>query len=240
MGVVGAHAQAVVGVGGLISLPAGAFHKTIRFVVDVLSAFLFPGLRDAVAPQVIGIRIRLVLAVLTVHKLIQLIVLVINVFVLYLFIRQVAERIVGVGGQRLCDIAAHHPVQFVVGVDVRALLGFVRIPVRFVFCTRIRRFLRPVRIVPFIRLLPAVQARRRVSAVVDNVSVFIHVLSRRNLAAAVAPFEAFRAVGVGDQTIDIGTANIRFSNVSAFCAECVSITVNGIPELPDLDNAQTT
>ena len=106
---------------------------------DVLSAFLLPGFRDAVAAQVVGIHIRLILAVLTVHELIQFIVLVINVFVLYLFIRQVAERIVGVGGQRFGDVAAHHPVQFVVGVDMRALLSFVRIPVFFVLCFGSRR-----------------------------------------------------------------------------------------------------
>ena len=48
MGVVDAHAQAVVGAGGLISLPVHAFHQTVRLVVDVLSAFLLPGFRDAV------------------------------------------------------------------------------------------------------------------------------------------------------------------------------------------------
>lgn len=47
MGVVDAHAQAVVGVGGLISLPVRAFHQTVRLVVDVLPAFLLPGFRDA-------------------------------------------------------------------------------------------------------------------------------------------------------------------------------------------------
>ena len=62
MGVVDAYTQAVVGVGGLIPLPVRAFHQTVRLVVDVLPAFLLPGLRDAVAAQVVGIRIRLILA----------------------------------------------------------------------------------------------------------------------------------------------------------------------------------
>ena len=62
-----------------------------------------------------------------------------------------------------------------------------------------------------VRLLPAVQARRRVSAVVDDISVLIHVLSRRNLAVAVALFEAFRAVGaVG------GTAGVDVNKIQKF------------------------
>ena len=190
LGVVDPNTKPVVGVAGLVALPVRAFHQAVGLVVDECAGFFLPGLRHAVPALVVGVGIVLVLGAAA-YQLVQLVVLVIGRFILHRLRYQVAQGVIGISRQFFGDVAGHHPVQLIVGVDMRALIRLVGRFIGTVFRSRVFRYFRRVRVVVLIRFLPTVQSWRHMAAVVDDVAVFIHVLSGRYFPVLVIT-EVFR------------------------------------------------
>lgn len=104
----------------------------VGLIIDKCSGLLLACFSDPVASLIILVRVGLVLAVSPFHQLIQLIVLVINGFVLNLLIDQVSERIIGISGLCLGDVAGRlwtlcKSLQYL-QVSVNAVVVEARIP----------------------------------------------------------------------------------------------------------------
>ena len=126
--IVHSQAQAVVSVGRLVAFSVGAFHQAVGGVVDILPAFLFAGFCHTVTTLVIAVGEGLIFSGRAFHQLVQLIILIVYTLVLCGFKHQIAQSIVGIIGEHLRNVAGDHAVQFVIGVDMSALLGFVGLP----------------------------------------------------------------------------------------------------------------
>src|SRR5699024_3016221 len=118
-------AKAVVGVGRLVALPVGALPHAVGGVVHEGLRRLLAGLGNAVAALVVAVGVGIVGGRGLFHELVQLVVLIVYTLVLDSFKHQITQSIVGIIGHFFGDVAGHHAVQLIVGVDMRTLVGFV-------------------------------------------------------------------------------------------------------------------
>ena len=113
-------------------------------------------------------------------ELVQLVILIVYTLVLDSFKYQIAQSIVGIIGEFFGDLAGDHAVQFVVGVDMGALIGLVRLLAVLIICSGIFGVIR------LVNLIATVQTRCHIADGVHDVSITIFGLSRRNLTVSVA------------------------------------------------------
>ena len=97
--------------------------------------------------------------------------------------RQIAQSIVGLIGEFFGDLAGDHAVQFVVGVDMGAL---VRLLIVLILSAGVFGLVRLVGVVRLVDLVAAVQAGGHIAAWVDDGPVLVLMLARRHLTVAVA------------------------------------------------------
>src|SRR5699024_10333081 len=184
--VINPQAQTVVGVGRLITLPVGTLHQTVGSIVHEGLRCLLAGFCSAVTTGIIGVGIVFVVGRGLAYELVQFVVLIVYTLVLVSFKYQIAQSIVRIIGNDLCDVAGHHTVQLIVGVDVSTAVGLVCLLVVLILGSGIFGLVRLVRVFGLVNLIATVQTRRHIAAIVDDGAVLVLMLARRNLSVSIA------------------------------------------------------